>query len=471
MKLNELIVNKKTLNLKELIQYLEVFPFKYLKIYIDETETNIENKIINLNEQLKEIKFRLDYSYEFIEIAIAKIIDMISPSTLISIKDLSGSAIGSLFENKIKRNIENKNFKIRYLWDFSTKDVKAKKDKYIYNFNEFTKTKLKYDDIDKNLLTDKNSYYYILPGSQTNKYLDAAILKPYGFNSYNMISLQMTKFKATIKSKKDYINACFKAKDKFEKVYGIKINRMFFYFILAEDFDNNKTKIELQIKNIPYFYYSIINESFSKNKDTAVYLDNLDDNEAEIFNNDTANEYQNFDSKLASINLMEMFLQKKRRLGDNFKINKNHYESARKFIIKQKYKIYLDQKTKQKMINIVKKSLYSTKIFILKFIFYINSYEFFQIQRKDNLIGLLIHYNENKEKRYNFLYNGVIYPIDESIPNKYLSNDNNKKRKIINLDQNYEVSKIPEKYWDLIFVFKLYFLNKEPNKKNTKKYI
>lgn len=471
MKLNDIIINKKTLNLKELIQYLEVFPFKYLKIYIDESEPCIGNNIIELNERLNEKLFRLDYSYEFIEIAFAKIIDMISPSTLISISDLTGSAIGSLLESKIKRNIDNKNYKIRYLWDFSTKDIKGKKDKYIYDFKEFTKTKLKYDDIDyNNPIIDTNSYYYILPGSQTNKLLDAVILKPYGFNSYNMISLQMTKLKVAIKSKKDYVNACFKAKEKFERVYGIKINRMYFYFILAEDFDNEQTKIELEIKNISYFYYSIIKDSFTKNKNTTVYLDNLDDNDAEIFNENEADDYQNFDSKLASINAMEMFLQKKRRLDTNLKITQNLFESARIFIIKQKFKIHLDKKTKEKMMNIVVKGLtkYSSKPFIFKFVFYINSYEFYKIQKNDNLIGLSIHKNENKEIKYNFIYNGVVYPIDENIPNKYLSNDNNKRRKIVNLDQNYDVSKLPEKFWDLIFVFKLYFINKEPNKKNQK---
>ena len=45
MKLNEIIKNNEELNLKQLIQYLEVFPFKYLKIYLS------KDKSIILDEQ------------------------------------------------------------------------------------------------------------------------------------------------------------------------------------------------------------------------------------------------------------------------------------------------------------------------------------------------------------------------------------------------------------------------------------
>ena len=196
------------MNFSELIHYLEVFPFKYLKIYLADIDSKLkDNNIIYFDEQLKEQKFKLEYSYEFIEIAFSKIIDMISPSTLIDMKDLSGSAIGSLLENKIKRNLENEGFIIRYLWNFSSEKVGKKEKRYIYDYNSYKKIELNYDDIDNNPIKDKNKYYYILPVSQINKSLDAVILQPYDINLFNMISLQITKFKKSIKSKKDYIKA------------------------------------------------------------------------------------------------------------------------------------------------------------------------------------------------------------------------------------------------------------------------
>ena len=88
LKLNEIIKNKKELNLQELIQSLEVYPFKYLKIYV--ADSSPKNNIITLNKELINKKFILDYSYEFIEIAFSKIVDMISHVTLIDMNDLSG---------------------------------------------------------------------------------------------------------------------------------------------------------------------------------------------------------------------------------------------------------------------------------------------------------------------------------------------------------------------------------------------
>ena len=52
------------------------------------------------------------------------------------------------------------------------------------------------------------------------------------------------------------------------------------------------------------------------------------------------------------------------------------------------------------MEKIVTKSAtnYSSLSFIFKFVFCINSYEFYQLGENDDLIGLLIHYNQKKKK-------------------------------------------------------------------------
>ena len=461
VKLYEIIKNKKQLDLKELIEYLEVFPFKYIKIYL--SENSQKDNIIFLNKELNEKKFILDYSYEFIEIAFAKIIDIISPSTVINMKDLSGSGIGSLLENKIKRIIVNSGYVLRYLWDFSSENVKEKEKKYIYDFNKYRKIELEYDDIKKNKIVDKNINYYILPGSETNKSLDSVILQPYGLESFNIIFLQITKFKKKIKRKNDYIKDCIKAKKKIESIYEIKINQMYFYFVLAEDFDNEDTKIDLELNNISYFYYSIKQESFTKDGKVKIYLDKLNDNEAEIFSDNETNEYQNFESKLASINLIEKYLQKKRRINNDIKINEGHYISAQKYLLKKTPNIGLDYENKKEMIKIVKKSKtkYSYKSITFQFAFCINLYEFYKFEKFEDLIGLLVYKkNKGKKKFFSYFYNGVIYQKGDDLSIKYFCHDKNVPRKVINFMNNYLVNEIPEIYMNLIYVFKIYSLNK-----------
>ena len=87
MMLKEIIKTKKKLNLMELIQYLEVFPFKYIKIYLAEDDTVKKENIISLNEDLKDSHFILEYSYEFVEIAFSKILSLIPSNTLIDMKN------------------------------------------------------------------------------------------------------------------------------------------------------------------------------------------------------------------------------------------------------------------------------------------------------------------------------------------------------------------------------------------------
>ena len=57
LKLNEIIKNKKQLDLKELIQSSEFYPFKYLKIYIVDSDSIIIDNMICMNERLKDKKF------------------------------------------------------------------------------------------------------------------------------------------------------------------------------------------------------------------------------------------------------------------------------------------------------------------------------------------------------------------------------------------------------------------------------
>ena len=459
MMLKEIIKTKKKLNLMELIQYLEVFPFKYIKIYLAEDDTVKKENIISLNEDLKDSHFILEYSYEFVEIAFSKILSLIPSNTLIDMKNLTGSGIGSLLENKIKRNLEENGFIIKYFWNFTSKSDTIKKNEkdYVYDYNTYKKIKFLYDnEIEGNIELDYNKSYYIVPGSETNRSLDSVILQPSKNNSFDLIFCQITKFKNETKKKSQYIKDCFLAKKKFETKYKIKINKIYFYFILAKDFVNEKTKEDLESKGIDYFHYSILEDKFYKNE--MIYnLDHLNELEAEIFD-DTQDEYLYFNSKLTLINCLEKYLQKKRRSDKNFLITKNKFESARKHLIKKSPNIILDKENKKQIDNILKNHhiKYNSEL-IYKYIFSIAPREFIHFSDEENIIGILIHY-DNKipaEKVYKYFYKGRIFPVglipSNIFENNYLNLKNNLPK-----DKDCLISEIPEQYWDKIYVFRIY---------------
>ena len=476
MKLNEIIKNNEELNLKQLIQYLEVFPFKYLKIYLSKDKSIIKKNILFLNDELKNSKFIIDYSYDFIEIALAKILYHIPSSTLIDMKDLTGSGIGPFLENKIKNYFKDNEFIIRYLWNFIThqnltnKDKKEEK-KYIYDFDNYKKSKLQYDEFETEPIIEYTKNYYIVPGSQTNKLLDSVILQPFGLNLFNMIFLQITKFKIDFPQKEEYIKKCFEAKKKIENIYGIKTNKVYFYFILAEDFPNEETKKELELKNIAYFYYSIKEEKFKRNG-FILNMGNLNRIEAEISEKAQENEYRYFDSKLAIINLVEKFLQKKRRLDDNIKISQNYYEAAKNHLFNSICTIHLDNDIDKKMKDIVEKNSVSFKKnqFIFQFIFYIYPNESSYLTDKEDLIGIMIQSAKGKvtkkEKLFRYFYKGELIPNDVDLPGEYFYMKEKRSKKFISLKGTYHISNIDPIYWNRIFVFKIYNLKDEQKKKN-----
>ena len=75
-----------------------------------------------------------------------------------------------------------------------------------------------------------------------------------------MIIFQITKYKSKdeIYSKKIYENHIKnKIKKKFEKLYGIEIDDIYFWFILSNECEKNEDTCEiLDEKNIKYIFYS-----------------------------------------------------------------------------------------------------------------------------------------------------------------------------------------------------------------------
>ena len=287
-----------------------------------------------------------------------------------------------------------------------------------------------------------------------------------------MIFLQITKFKLDFPKKDEYIKKCFEAKNKIENIYKININKVYFYFILAEDFPNEKTKEKLEIKNIAYFYYSIKEEKF-KNKGFIFNLENANRIEAEISEKSQENEYRYFDSKLAVINVVEKFLQKKRRFGDDIKISQNFYDSAKNHVFKKNCTIYLDSDIEKTMKEIVEKNSinYKKDLFTFQFVFYIYPNESLYLDDKEDLIGIMIQSNnktgKKKEKIYRYFYKGELIPNNIDLPGEYYDMKEKRSKKFIPLKGTYYISKIEEIYWNRIFVFKIYDLkDKQKEKKN-----
>ena len=471
LKLHEIIQNKKELNLQELIQSLEVYPFKYLKIYIADSSTK-NNNIITLNKELENKKFILDYTYDFVEIAFSKIVDMISYVTLIDMNDLSGSGFGSFLENKIKKKLENENvFEIRYFWNFTSitkNDKKDIKDKYTYDYNNFKKIKIEYDDIKKLKIKDYNKYYYIIPGSETNRSLDSVILIPYNEKTFDMICIQATKFKYKIKKKEEYINDCFIAKSKFELNYEISINNVYFYFLLWDEFQNKGFTNNLESLGIEYFYYSIKDEIFKKEGD-IIFIKKLNKERAKIEQEISENENLLFKSKLGLFNIMTHFLQRKRKREKNFNITRNYFEKARKYLFSKTPKIKLDSFNKKEMEKIVKKNpKFSSKLFTFVFLFMIKPNEYNDLREIDELIGLLINKNKKNKKVYHYIYKGVFFPKNyENISLKeFFSKEKSDKRNPPLKNEEYLVSNISEEYINkFILIFKIYPLNISNQKK------
>ena len=241
---------------------------------------------------------------------------------------------------------------------------------------------------------------------------------------------------------------------------------MYFYFILAKDFDNKETKDELDTKNISYFYYSILDNNFLK--DQLIDLENLCDIEAEIYDNSQVEEYQYFNSKLALINYVEKFLQKKRKLDRNFQITENNFDLARKHVIKRASNIYIDKDIKKQMEEIVKKhKVYSQFTFI--YIFNIIPNESSYFFNKEDIIGIMIQHDieDISKKKYIIFYKGLTYPNNCFVPLKLFNVTEYNPNTDIPNDSEYLISEIPENYWDKIYVFKIYSLL-PGNKKKTK---
>ena len=468
IKLMGIIKERKIIDLQTLIKYLKIFPFKYLKIYLADGNKKQKINFIDIKEDLNNNKFILDYAYEFVKLAFLKIINKITSSTTIDMKELTGSGIGPFLENKIKiyiQKIKKPKILIRYFWNFTSvnsTDIQFPEDKYDFE----TYKPIEYDDIKKNKINDYKTYYYIIPGSQTNRSLDAIILIPNENNTFNSICLQITKRKKVVKSKKEYIDDCFIAKNKLEANYAITIENVYFYFILAEDYINEDTKASLELYDISYFYFSIKDEIFKKN-DKIINLTDLCRTEARITQELDDSEYKSFQEKNDLIKLTENYLIKKRKRErtKKFNITEEKYEMARTYIFKLSGQIYLDTNQIKEMKKIVENNKRIKGKFTFIYVYNINLNEYTFLINEPNLIGIIVDEEERKsdiKRKYYYYYLGQFHPEIQKLSCKIYSSMLNSQvtnKRIHERKKNYYLKEVPIKLCDSIFVFKIYEIN------------
>ena len=475
IKLKDLVDNKVRFTAPILIQYIKEFPIKYIKmrIYDELTEKDsLSNNIIELNNQFKDTEFYFQFCFPFFGLILSKLIYLNDNNYTINYGKLSGSAKGSFMEQKIKRAIIiDKCFyeviKLRYVWNFTSLNKDIPKDINEYDYENYER--INYDE-EKTNINFPYSVCYIVPGSQTNRNIDSALLIPDNINNnYKTFKLIIFQIKQgdnfVIKNKSDYVSSSFTAKKKFEKLYTIKISNVYFYFILPKEYKNENNLInDLENKNISYLFFSIFDHFIYKNdQEKLILLKYLINSNSEIFeNDDNDNEEENFDKKMKIIIKLESCLKMKKFLG--CKITRNVYENGRKIFFKKDKGLRLSNKQRESIINLLKNEFAIKNNFTIKYIFVIRRSEYLDFINKDDLFGIF-YYKSN----FYLLYNIFIIPIDinkninntEDINNVYkfirtLKKDEQKslrfkfKNKSINLeDINNE---------NYIYIFKIYYV-------------
>ena len=283
-----------SINFPKLYKYSKIFPFKYINIQIENEKTDIK-----FDEELKFKKFRLKYSFPFIETVIDKMIKTYDNENKININELSCSAHGNALELKIRENLNKfeQVIEVRKVWslDSISDKVKTEKLKEIDNEKKFKKTsRFEYLEDINGIKELKAKFYYFKPENQVNKLFDSLFLIKNDENDFHMCSLQITKNrdKRNVKTKEEYSKFLINnIKLKFENLYKIKVSKIYFWFILGfENLENVSLCSILNKMKIKYSFYSIKDKCFFKNRDDKkLKINNIKefmDEESQIFPSD-----------------------------------------------------------------------------------------------------------------------------------------------------------------------------------------
>ena len=430
---------------------------KYIAIIESEDNSNY----INFNNSLIDKKFKINYSFPFIEYVINNILE----------EDDNGNKINTL-EIKIREYIItelNKKIEIRKVWSFNriSNNIKNKKLEEIKNKTlNAIRYKVLEDICDKKPLNN-SKFFYFYPENQNNYLLDSIILINHDDNIFSIIAFHITKFKTKdeIKFKNKFKNYLLgKIKPKFEELYGININSIHLWFILNNDnLENEITCKYLKAEKIKYIFYSIKKKylfeenNFNKINNLLFFLNE----EALIY---SENNFYNDENKKMEIEpySISIFENKLYNLSEIYETV--NYEKIRKNYFKNNFGLKIEKQLRKEIIDKIKTINKYKNDFYFLFLFcfpYDDFYKYYNLN--DELVFIL-----KFEKIIFFYYKNNFFEID--CTNKKLKTP----RKIqINIEHilpfkkeiNYNEEEIDIfsikdlKDNNIIYLYKLYFID------------
>ena len=461
---------EQSIPLYKLHHYSLIFPFKYINILTKEDgQFNI-----NFNEDLKRTRFKLRYSFPFIENVIQKMLKDYNDDNKLDISELSGSAFGNALEIKIRENLKTfeEKIEIRYVWSLNSISDSVKKEK-LSEINKKKESSERYKNLDDiknskvNIKLSKNEYFYFKPENQDNKYFDSLLLIKNN-NEFDMIAFQITKNKKrkSVKSKKTYTEYLINnVKVKFEKLYGISITSIYFWYILNNDSKDNMSLCGALIGiKIPYVFYSISKKCFFESRDKLAIksIKYFLVQKSLVYSRNNFNlinySYETFDPYPATIKMFEQSLYKEyKRNTDIF------FESYRYNYYGDNFGPKIDDRLKKNIINTIAEYLTYSNEFEIMFLFG------FDISYYKNFKAL-----SSNELLYLIKIKGNIYLLFEDKSFKFDDNNNLKicKSPIIDINssaietryhnEEFEFSLIDDILENsIMFLFKIYYLGKE----------
>ncbi len=459
--------NDRQISFKKLYNFSKKYPMKYIVV-----ESEDESNIIKFDSKIKDKKFKINFSFPFVEYVLNNMIDEYDNDRKIDITNMSGSAFGNALELKIRKYINKMKEKveIRRVWSLNEVSENSKKNK-ISEVENKTLNAVRYqgleDIFDIKPLKDFNLFYFH-PENEDNYLLDSILLINHGNNNFSIIAFQITKYKTKnqIESKKlfkDYIVKNIKTK--FEELYGINIINAYLWFILSNDhLSNNETCKYLDEEEIKYVFYSIEKQRLSEERN-GKKIENLslsfEKKEALIYskNNDVYNDEDNIKIEPLAISLFEDKL-----FYLSCELDIINYEKIRKSYFRNNYGLKLGSKLRDsiyetlKAINQYKNEFYFLFLFCFPFKYL---YDFDDLD--DDLVFIFKY-----EKIIYFCYKDYYYEIDNK--NKKLKSskkfptdieDMRRKKKTISYNKEEidisSIKDVKEKY--IIYLYKIYFID------------
>ena len=297
--LNESIYQEKVYTLRELYLTIKSFPVKYLNIYM----VYNDSKTIPLDQiNITKFRFFFDYTNNFIRQTINRIID--ESSSIYKNVKLGGGGYGTIFEDLVNEKLsklifDNQPISIRNVFSLVGTQIKsyinnlrqkeATESSNFFNLKQYTLFMDGFDieKITKSIFDITKFDVFLNQVSKGGRSFDSAILKklpniPENNDNNNnnnnnpthdLILTQSTKEKIIqCKDKSDYIIDSDLSKNFLENTYeNLKINKIYFFFILPSQLNVSETIKKLNDNKIYYIFYDSYNKNFLNKESKIIY--------------------------------------------------------------------------------------------------------------------------------------------------------------------------------------------------------